>query len=565
MEQSQLNPEQQLAVEYDAGHLLIVAGPGTGKTHTITQKIFQLITEKHVDPNNIVAMTFTRKAGEQLTQRLQQLLPPHTKLPFAGTFHSFALRILRSKINNLRLLSQKEQQEIFNSVGEDKTLYDQKLKDLGALDFDGILTKTLQLISEDDSLKKELHQRIHYLFVDEYQDVNETQYMLIKELTGPQTKLCAIGDPDQAIYSFRGADLEHFLRFEKDFSGTKVFHLEQNYRSTPDIVNCAGDLIVHNTRRVHKNLRSVKESGPRITLTQCQTPLSEAIFIAKEIAKLLGGTDTTSMDQKTGREYETHYHFTDIAVIYRTNIQGKLIETALKKEGLPYQRPAGTLWFQEKEVETVMKHLALALDFKNLPSEYLGFQKKYQELHAAFEKQSPSVNLKNMLKALNLEPEWNDRTNKGEKIWKNILTLINFAAQFDETSGINGIMLFLNELKLLQENDAYDARMEAVTLMSIHAAKGLEFPVVFIAGLEEGTLPYIPKKSEPDVEEERRLMYVGLTRAKERLFLSGAKTRHEKPSRPSTFISEISAHIVENRPHAMSAKTTWKKKQLSLW
>jgi superfamily I DNA/RNA helicase len=562
-----LNSQQQAAVEYNDGHLLIVAGPGTGKTHTITQKIAKLL-QSGVTPENIIALTFTRKAGEQMKQRLKLMLPQNAALPFAGTFHSFCLAILREHSNeDLKILSQKEQEEIKKTIGGDETKYREKLVELGAVDFDGILEKTYALIDGDPALRGKLHGRIRYLFVDEYQDVNEIQYRLIKILTGPGTLLCAIGDPDQAIYSFRGADLEHFLRFEQDFPGTRVIHLEQNYRSTPDIVDCAGALIKHNSRRIHKNLRSCRETGPEISVMPAATPFSEAIWIAKQITRLVGGTDMNAMDRKTGGEFERYCHFTDIAVIYRTNQQGKLLETALKKEGLPFQRVAATPWFGEKEVETVLGHLARALDPGQLLPEHEGLKEQYENLRRGFAGNPPSRNIKNLLKTFHLEEQWKDGTPQGEKSWNIILRLLNFAAQFDAVTGEEGLGAMVAELKLLQEHDAYDDRMEAVSLMSIHASKGLEFPVVFIAGLEEGTLPYIPKNPDRryDREEERRLMYVGLTRAKERLYLSYSQAHGETGKNPSGFLKEIAEHCVEIQAEKRNNRAAWRKKQLSIF
>jgi DNA helicase II / ATP-dependent DNA helicase PcrA len=385
-----LNSQQKEAVEYNGGHLLIVAGPGTGKTHTITQKIFTLLDQKNIPPDQIIALTFTRKAGEQLLQRLKKLLPDAVRLPFAGTFHSYCLQILHAHWKKeFRILSQKEQKEIFESVEEKQDQYEQRLNELNALDFDGILQKTVELIQGNSELQQQLHNHIRYLFVDEYQDVNEAQYLLIKQLTGAHTVLCAIGDPDQAIYSFRGADVQHFLRFEKDFPGTKILNLEQNYRSTKNIVNCANILIKNNTLRVHKNLQSIGEQGPRVAYIRCQTALSEAIWIAKEITKLVGGTDMSSMDQKAGAEYENHYHFADIAIIYRTNNQGRLLETAIKKEGLPYQRLAATPWYHEEEITMVLQHLQRTCEPQNISEQYVGFYQQYQDLHNQLADQNP--------------------------------------------------------------------------------------------------------------------------------------------------------------------------------
>lgn len=562
-----LNPQQQEAVTYRDGHLLIVAGPGTGKTHTITRKIFDLLSGG-VAPENIIALTFTRKAGEQMKQRLKQMLPESSMLPFAGTFHSFCLGILREHSKqDLKILSQKEQEEIKKSVDGDETAYHRKLDELGAVDFDGILEKTFGLMNDETAIREKLHNRIRYLFVDEYQDVNEIQYRLIKILAGPGTVLCAIGDPDQAIYSFRGANLEHFLRFEQDFPGTRIIHLEQNYRSTPGIVDCAGALIKHNARRIHKNLRSSREPGPRISVIPAATPLSEAIWIARQITRLVGGTDMNAMDQKTGEEFDRHHHFTDIAVIYRTNQQGKLLETALKKEGLPCQRVAATPWFGEKEVETVFGHLARALDQRQLLPEHVGLKEQYENLRRSFAGNTTSQNIKNLLAAFHLEEQWKDGTPQGDKSWNIILRLLNFATQFDAAPGEEGLGTMISELKLLQEHDAYDERMEAVALMSIHASKGLEFPVVFIAGLEEGTLPYIPKNPDRrhDREEERRLMYVGLTRAQERLYLSYSKAHGETGKNPSGFLKEIAEYCVEIEAEKRNNRAAWKKKQLSIF
>jgi len=628
-----LNYQQQEAINYTDGHLLIVAGPGTGKTHTITQKIAALLQNQLAEPNQIVALTFTRKAGEQLTVRMQKILqsgvqPPQLQnpqpdfqtpqnqpshfsqafnqfqspesasqfqisqnLPFAGTFHSFCLQILRSCQPNIRILSQKEQEDLLKSVNDDPQKYREQLTQMNVLDFDGILEKTCELLQTDQALLQKLHHQIRFVFVDEYQDVNETQYQLIRLLTGPNTKLCAIGDPDQAIYSFRGANIEHFLQFEKDFSGTKVLHLDTNYRSTPNIVDCANTLIANNQQRLHKNLKSQQNPGPKITFIPCKTPLAEAIYIAKTLTKLIGGTDMQDMDQKTGDEYEKHYHFTDIAIIYRTNHQGKLLESALKKESLPFQRFAATPWFNEEDMVKIVEQCALLLDVHNLPTAHAGFQSQYNEIAKNMETQTPLQILKNFIQTFGIKESWNDGTPKGEKRWQNLLRLLNFATQFDQhgtptgqqhdpaasTEHPNGrkmFQTFLDEFKLLQEQDAYDPRHQAVTLMSIHAAKGLEFPVVFIAGVEEGTLPHVHKSSnsqdssilqQAHLEEERRLMYVGVTRAKERLFLTYAKTKQEKPMKRSIFIEEMLPHLVETCPPQPSAKTIWKKKQLSMW
>jgi len=553
----QLNPQQQAAVDYNEGHLLIVAGPGTGKTHTITQKIAALIQKNLAKPEEIIAITFTRKAGEQLNSRLKKIFekssnPQPQKIPFAGTFHSFCLQILRENLHeNFKILSQKEQQEILKSVGDNQAQYQQKLAEINAIDFDGILTKTLELLNTNSGITQKLHTHIRFLFVDEYQDVNEIQYQLIQKFTGPNTKLCAIGDPDQAIYAFRGANVEHFLQFEKDFPQTKILNLEQNYRSTPDIVQCANTLIQHNTQRVPKNLHTAAKAGPKISFLPCNSPLSEAIFIAKEINKLVGGTTMTDHDQKAGHEYDEHYHFTDIAVIYRTNHQGKLLATALKKEGLPFQRLAEKSWFMDKEIINIIQHLTLAAESQNI------------------DEQNPAQTIKKFLSILHLEQAQQT---------ENFLHLLNFAMQFDDLRGPQNFKFFLDELQLLQETDAYDHRMEAITLMSVHASKGLEFPVVFIAGLEEGIFPYTPKYNTEDqnpasiqshLEEERRLMYVGITRAKERLFLSYAKQKsgssRENPSEPSIFMKEIREHLQELQPEQRSTKTIWKKKQLSMW
>ena len=621
-----LNDEQARAVTHGDGPLLVLAGAGSGKTKTLTHRIAYLIGELKVFPSRILAVTFTNKAAKEMRQRLAQLLDEEADnrqfMPWMGTFHSICVRILRmdgthiglykrfliydtddqvslmKQIMKVRGLTDKDikpravlsvisnaknemrSAEDFSmsargpweqKIAELFSAYEKALKEAAALDFDDLLTKTVELLQNSPEIRRKWQHQFEYILIDEYQDTNAVQYALIKLLVNERRNLCVVGDDAQSIYSFRGADYTNILNFERDFPGTTVVKLEQNYRSTGAILDLANSLIQHNIHRTDKNLWTANGDGIDPKLWQLYSESEEALAIANEIQAQIAN----------GRQYG------DVAVLYRTNAQSYAIERALRQSYIPYKIVGGLRFLDRAVVKDVVAYLRLLyqpsdrvsfLRIVNVPKRGIGTVSvaKFLDWNDAARRdivsgllaveeadnltaraKRPLLELGKILKELQQEIDGspaeliekiikrtgygdfiNDGTPQAEERMENIGVLLAEAKAYVD------VPAFLEEMALMSSADT--AAEQQVTLMTLHAAKGLEFPVVFLAGLEEGILPHarvFDSGKADDIEEERRLCYVGVTRAREELFVSCASSRTQFGqigyNMPSRFLDEM--------------------------
>lgn len=621
-----LNDEQARAVTHGDGPLLILAGAGSGKTKTLTHRIAYLIGELKVFPSRILAVTFTNKAAKEMRQRLAQLLDEDANnrqfMPWMGTFHSICVRILRmdgahigldrrfliydtddqvslmKQIMKARGLTDKDIKPravlsvISNAKNEMRSAedfsmsargpreqkiaelffaYEKALKEAAALDFDDLLTKTVELLQNSPEIRHKWQRQFEYILIDEYQDTNAVQYALIKLLVNERRNLCVVGDDAQSIYSFRGADYTNILNFERDFPGTTIVKLEQNYRSTGAILDLANSLIQHNIHRTDKNLWTANGDGIDPKLWQLYSESEEALAIANEIQAQIAN----------GRQYG------DVAVLYRTNAQSYAIERALRQSYIPYKIVGGLRFLDRAVVKDVLAYLRLLyqpsdrvsfLRIVNVPKRGIGtvsvakfldwndaarrdivsgllaveeadnltarakrplleLGKILEELQQEIDG-SPAELIEKIIKRTGYEDFINDGTPQAEERMENIGVLLAEAKAYVD------VPAFLEEMALMSSADT--AAEQQVTLMTLHAAKGLEFPVVFLAGLEEGILPHarvFDSGKADDIEEERRLCYVGVTRAREELFVSCASSRTQFGqigyNMPSRFLDEM--------------------------
>ena len=621
-----LNDEQARAVTHGDGPLLILAGAGSGKTKTLTHRIAYLIGELKVFPSRILAVTFTNKAAKEMRQRLAQLLDEEADnrqfMPWMGTFHSICVRILRmdgasigldkrfliydtddqvslmKQIMKARGLTDKDIKPravlsvISNAKNEMRSAedfsmsargpreqkiaelfftYEKALKEAAALDFDDLLIKTVELLQNSPEIRQKWQRQFEYILIDEYQDTNAVQYALIKLLVNERRNLCVVGDDAQSIYSFRGADYTNILNFERDFPGTTVVKLEQNYRSTGAILDLANSLIQHNIHRTDKNLWTANGDGIDPKLWQLYSESEEALAIANEIQAQI----------VNGRQYG------DVAVLYRTNAQSYAIERALRQSYIPYKIVGGLRFLDRAVVKDVLAYLRLLyqpsdrvsfLRIVNVPKRGIGtvslakfldwndaarrdivsgllaveeadnltarakrplleLGKILEELQQEIDG-SPAELIEKIIKRTGYGDFINDGTPQAEERMENIGVLLAEAKVYVD------VPAFLEEMALMSSADT--AAEQQVTLMTLHAAKGLEFPVVFLAGLEEGILPHarvFDSGKADDIEEERRLCYVGVTRAREELFVSCASSRTQFGqigyNMPSRFLDEM--------------------------
>ena len=621
-----LNDEQAQAVTHGDGPLLILAGAGSGKTKTLTHRIAYLIGELKVFPSRILAVTFTNKAAKEMRQRLAKLLDEEADnrqfMPWMGTFHSICVRILRmdgthigldkrfliydtddqvslmKQIMKARGLTDKDIKPravlsvISNAKNEMRSAedfsmsargpreqkiaelffaYEKALKEAAALDFDDLLTKTVELLQSSPEIRHKWQRQFEYILIDEYQDTNAVQYALIKLLVNERRNLCVVGDDAQSIYSFRGADYTNILNFERDFPGTTVVKLEQNYRSTGAILDLANSLIQHNIHRTDKNLWTANGDGADPKLWQLYSESEEALAIANEIQAQIAN----------GRQYG------DVAVLYRTNAQSYAIERALRQSYIPYKIVGGLRFLDRAVVKDVLAYLRLLyqpsdrvsfLRIVNVPKRGIGtvsvakfldwndavrrdivsgllaveeadsltarakrplleLGKILEELQQEIDG-SPAELIEKIIKRTGYGDFINDGTPQAEERMENIGVLLAEAKAYVD------VPAFLEEMALMSSADT--AAEQQVTLMTLHAAKGLEFPVVFLAGLEEGILPHarvFDSGKADDIEEERRLCYVGVTRAREELFVSCASSRTQFGqigyNMPSRFLDEM--------------------------
>lgn len=616
-----LNPMQQQAVLHQEGPLLIVAGAGAGKTKTITHRIAHLI-KKGVSPEQILAITFTNKAAKEMRERTATLLELSgvSTRPHFATFHSLGVLLLREEGHQLgipryfsildesRSISlikesmkkesidpkQYEPKKIRGVISREKSAgrtceeysnevgsgfgdivasiwrhYERLCGREQSLDFDDLLLKTWQLLNRFPEVREKYRLKWKYLHVDEYQDTNELQYRIVRLLTGPTHNICVVGDSDQNIYSWRGANLKNILHFEKDFPDTTVVMLEENYRSTKNILSAANDIIKKNEIRVEKNLFTNSSEGEKITICECYDEQTEGDYIAKKILK----------KNASGVAYS------DMAILYRANFQSRALEEAMLRNKIPYQ-VLGTKFFDRKEIKDILAYIQASFDpslvgndmarIINIPARGIGektfekikdgswdllsatmlakvntFMQLLENIRLRQKHVPPSELIKYILVESGLEKALIEGTDEERDRLENIQELVTVAKRYDEEK--DGLIHMLDDAALVSDQDTLMYTTTGVRLMTVHAAKGLEFKVVFITGLEENLFPHKgfgERKNKEQNEEERRLMYVAVTRAKEKLFLTYAGVRYIYGTREmhslSPFLSDISETLVEN-------------------
>jgi len=625
-----LNQPQLEAVTTIKGPLLVLAGAGSGKTRVITHRIVHLI-HQGIAPKNILAVTFTNKAAKEMRERVEKLVhefPPSDRavidgMPTVTTFHALGVRILREhhdvlglrrhftiydRSDSLRAIKQSLERANYNpkefeprkilgkisrAKGDAKTPiefketsssypdrvaaevwihYEEIMRGEHALDFDDLLIKTLRLIEEYPHVREVLQNRYQYIHIDEYQDTNRVQFEIVRLLTGKEHNLCVVGDIDQNIYSWRGADIKNVLQFEKHFLNTKTILLEENYRSTKNIIGASNDVIVKNKNRVSKEVFTSNEEGEKISLYVAMSGIDEAQYIAKTAKDLIAdGTSPSS-----------------IAVLYRTNFQSRVLEEAFLDYGVPYQL-LGTKFFERKEVKDVLSYLRLALNpgstadlarVINEPARGIGkitmlkvMEGKRGELKgvilekvARFDQIMVDIadtartkpimdTVKFIIARTGIETELKKSGTEDDlSRLENLRELVTLAARYSELDPEDAVEALLENAALQSDQDELKDKEEqdAVRLMTVHSAKGLEFPDVFISGLEEGLFPHERlDDAETDHEEERRLFYVALTRAGKKLFLSYAHMRtiygSQRINVPSSFLNDISTKYIESK------------------
>lgn len=598
-----LNPVQQKAVQTTEGPILILAGAGSGKTRVLTYKVAYLMREKSISPEHIVMLTFTNKAAQGMKERISQLVSDKNQhapssLPFAGTFHSLCAKILRKegKIMGIPphflIYDEQDSRDVLKGIISERgldgkrfspggisatisqaknelispseyplfarghyqeevakiyALYQKALFENNALDFDDLLFSTVSLFQLHKEIASHYQDMFHYVLVDEYQDTNRAQYELTKLLAKEWKNITVVGDASQSIYAWRGADYRNIVHFKKDFPGAKVFHLEQNYRSTQTILDTSYAIISKNNSHPILKLWTNKTQGESITVCQAHTEQDEAIFVINEVTK---------------SRLDTSRPYTDFAVLYRTNAQSRTFEEALLSSGIPYVLVGGVRFYERKEIKDLLSYLRFLVNQKDRVSykrmEKLGKRRLIQFL-SFVEQYNKTENLQR-LTTLELLDEvirvisYLDLYNKDDEDdvnrLENIRELHSVATQFPH------IGQFLENVSLIEHEylpdhpvDSDNKKQNAITLMTLHAAKGLEFQTVFMVGMEEGLFPHSRTLLDPlELEEERRLCYVGMTRAMEKLYLTYARRRlyfgQINANHMSRFLLEIPERLV---------------------
>jgi DNA helicase-2/ATP-dependent DNA helicase PcrA len=599
-----LNPEQQGAVLSTASHLIIVAGPGTGKTRTLTYRIAHLIDKKGVAPNTILAITFTNKAAEEMATRLRNLigadLTGHVTLK---TFHAFGTMLLREmgeKLglpSNFAICSEQERQTILKhaypdwstretnrrlddiSVAKSQCLapdevgsalteiyhnYQKALQENGLVDFDDLVFKPVQLLEHHSDLQQAVRQRFRWISVDEFQDVNLAQYRLLQLLIGPNSNVCLIGDPDQAIYGFRGATAAFFHQFGQEFGPVETLHLNRNYRSTQLILDASEQVIEKNPVSERVRIWSDFLDKTKLVVYQAASDRAEAEYTVQEIEKTMGGISYFSIDSGRADNEEKSFTFADFAVFYRLSAQSQPLIEAFERSGIPYQTVGQTPFYEHKEIKAILAGLWYIYNpDSTFYLEHVTSKKGLSQLVLFLNNLRQSSNEQPVARLIELiQPQlWPDLDEKrAERVQQLILRATSFENRLPD---------FLESTVLQKETDAYDPRADRVTLMTLHAAKGLEFPVVFMVGCEENLLPYQMPGKTFDLEEERRLFYVGMTRAQHKLILTHAKSRflfgQKQQNEASRFLSDIENTLkeikkmaarkaVEERPDSLQLK-----------
>lgn len=648
-----LNPQQAEAVINTEGPMLIMAGAGSGKTKVLTCRVANLL-QKVVRPYRILAITFTNKAAAEMRERVNNMSGPAAKDVWLFTFHAFCARFLRMEIDklpgyggNFAIYDTADSQNLIKQILKEMNLddkrfqpsgilsrisnaknalqdaaafarqagdfyeqkvadiysrYEQKLQLNNALDFDDLLMLSIKLLQENKEVREKYQDRFDYLLVDEYQDTNHAQYLLTKFLAAKHRNICVVGDADQSIYGWRGADIQNILDFEKDYPDAKVIKLEQNYRSTQIILDAANAVIENNTGRKPKNLWTENKSGADIIYFQAVDERDEARFVIEQLQNL-----QRTENKKLG----------DMAILYRTNTQSRIFEEMLIKSGISYNMVGGLKFYERKEIKDIIAYLRVIfnpadslslLRIINVPKRGIGDASlaKIQAYAAAnnvslFEAVSNAAAIDGLssrfvsklddlagiiFELMNLASEApvedlidrvlrdtgyleeleNERTPQAQSRIDNLHELISVAQEFAASEEENNLENFLAHVALVSDIDDTELGEDAITLMTLHSSKGLEFPVVFLVGMEEGLFPHARTlMDETEIEEERRLCYVGITRAKEKLFLSSTKMRtiygNTVTYPPSRFLQEIPARLVKTikRQERFSALENFKQ------
>lgn len=634
-----LNREQYEAATTINGPLLILAGAGSGKTRVLTYRIANMIEELGVYPSQILAITFTNKAAGEMKERIASLIGDEAQNMWVSTFHSSCVRILRREIDKIpgynknfviydtydqkTLIKQCmgelsinekdiDEKEIIGKIGQQKDnlitpeqfkrenqnnyrtnkiadvymLYQKKLRNNNALDFDDIIFKTVQLFKENKDVLEFYQRKFKYIMVDEYQDTNKAQYELVKLLAAAHRNICVVGDDDQCIYQWRGADIRNILDFEKDYPEAKVVKLEQNYRSKGNILNAANGVIKNNFERKDKVLRTDNEDGEKIRIYRAYSDIDEGDFVANQIKKLLDA------------EKRNYSHF---AILYRTNAQSRIFEESFMRHNIPYRLIGGLKFYDRKEIKDVMAYLKLInnplddislrriinvpkrsigdatvgkiqefannveeclystlLDIETVPgltSRNISSINKFTSLVNNFIRKKDEVLVSELIENILDETGYlselkNSKDIEDQSRVENLKELVSAAVQFENNSDDKSLSKFLEDVALVSDIDNFDQDAESVVMMTLHSAKGLEFPVVFMVGMENGLFPGMASlNNEDEMQESRRLCYVGITRAKEKLFMTSANTRRvfgrTVAYAQSDFLSEIPTQYKE--------------------
>jgi DNA helicase-2/ATP-dependent DNA helicase PcrA len=642
-----LNPEQKRAMKATDGPVLILAGAGSGKTKTLTHRLAYLMYAKNISPFNILAVTFTNKASQEMKERIVQLLLNmqntiggdgyRLTLPHIGTFHNICAKILRQEIElvgygkNFNISDDQDQLSLMKKVMKSQGIsteqiqprsilsaiskaknelldeeqfalqagsyyeetvakayreYQKELRNANTLDFDDLIFLTVRLLRDFVPVLEKYQNQFRYIMVDEYQDTNHSQYMLITLLAKKHRNLFVIGDDYQSIYGWRQADIRNILDFEKDYADAKIITLDRNYRSTQIILDAAGSVIARNENQRHKKMWTEITEGEKIVVFSARDERDEADYVVREVVRMVS---------------ENNRPLSDFAVLYRTNAQSRMMEESFLRASLPYRVVGGIKFYQRKEIKDIIAYLRLtknpldnlALErIINEPKRSIGkatlekwtqvaetqgmsllesgfgitseesglrevkiqsihtFCELIQGFHSSIEHSKSLFHLiGRILKKSGYLKSLDDKTSEGETRQENVRELLSVAKKYDEYDTMEALNLFLEEVSLASDADSIDQKQPAIHLMTIHSSKGLEFPVIFVIGLEEGIFPHSRSAfSSQELEEERRLMYVALTRAKQKIYLLFADQRtifgSTQINPPSRFVAEIPEHLV---------------------
>lgn len=634
-----LNSEQKRAVQTTEGPLLIMAGAGSGKTRVLTHRIAYLIKEREVNPYNILAITFTNKAAREMKARVTGLLGGVAESIWISTFHSMCVRILRRDIDrigyerNFTILDSSDQLSVIKGILKDKNIdskkyeprgilasisnaknelmdaalykreasgyydkmvaevyeaYEKKLKKNQALDFDDLIMVTIQLFERVPEVLEYYQRKFQYIHVDEYQDTNHAQYLLVKLLAAKLRNLCVVGDSDQSIYGWRGADISNILSFEKDYPNAKMIMLEENYRSTKRILEAANHVIENNRNRKPKNLWTSNDEGAKIFYHKALTEKEEASYVVSKIQEEIANKNRP---------------LSDFAILYRTNAQSRVMEEFFMKSNMAYTMVGGTKFYDRKEIKDILAYLRLIsnneddislariinvpkrgvgagsldkmantataydltlfevlnrIELAGIPAKTSKQLVEFHDLIRGFSQMQEFLSVTELVEQVLEKTGYrdmlkNERTIEAQTRLENIDEFLSVTQNFEKESEDKSLLAFLTDLALVADVDQLEDDLEqtgAVTLMTLHSAKGLEFPVVFLVGLEEGIFPHSRALFEEDeMEEERRLAYVGITRAEEELFITSAYSRmlfgRSTANAESRFIGEIPQDLLE--------------------